>query len=124
MIAPPNLLETMYSKGKKDVYILYKERPDINCYQPVTLSANPGEFKTMDQDVQFWHQQQTRKTIEKYSEKNFWDKYGGLIAIGVCAGIFVLTLIFCIREIHFLIEKIAGLQNLQLTLPTAGAPGN
>jgi len=83
---------TVYSKGKSDFIMLYKDAE--SDYKPIKFINTDPTFITVPQDVLFWHQNATKENATKYAGGGFWEKYGAMIGLFMClAIIFVMVLV-------------------------------
>jgi hypothetical protein len=100
LIKFPDNPECIYKKGKTNVVRFYK--PDEKNYFPMTVSiTEPTTLKMIPQEVDFFYVDQLDEIEKKYrSQKEFLEKYGAIIGVG-------LLIIGFIMAIYFMQENIS-----------------
>jgi len=93
--------EVPYPDGKY-IYITHKGKEAINFfvsgegeYTPIELKAPNTSLEPVEKETLFYYTTQVERLHEKYKkEKEWWEKYGQLIGLGVIVAALIFVTIF------------------------------
>jgi len=104
----------LYTGTRGQSYLLLF-MPQINEFHPLTIE-DAGDLKITPENARYWYSEQLRRNAERWNKKFGFEKYAGMIQLGMTGLIIVLLLYVFLGQMQGVVAQINGITAAQTEL--------
>lgn len=102
---------------KNSLFLKQISQDEYVPMSPEVLFQTKTEYKTLDPKLDFWRIVSMEKARQKYYKAGFMEKWGGIMTLGLLAGVVIVVLALLLRNGQAYINQMAEIsKNLQSTI--------